>query len=275
MLANNSILSESEANLTPFLLNASFVTKYTVWFGFGSIPLLEENLTEIELELNALGHQLPPLFKNRRELFRLTKRMLNKNRFYRTGLINFQFFFNAKNTDSLITAKAFSRSDFHMNSQGLLAHLSELNEYSESPFHKSRPAKAIFWEQVGSESKSTESSAIIILNEKQVVCEGIDANLFMVKENALFTPSTKSGCYSDILRPVIIQLAKELNMNVIEPDDIEVKHLQKMDEVFFASEAQGIQWILGFENRRYVHECTDRIFAALNYYLKKNVKEME
>ncbi len=94
VLANNNILKDSEANLTSFLLNAPFVVKHSIWFGFGGIPLLSENLAIIEQELKRLGYDLPPLFKNHRELFRLSKRMLNKNRFYRTGLITLQFFLN-------------------------------------------------------------------------------------------------------------------------------------------------------------------------------------
>ena len=81
LLANNHIYKESEAKLTPFLLNAPDVYKHSVWFGFGGIPLLDENLKILETELKMLGQDLPDLFKNRRELFRLLKRMLNKNRF--------------------------------------------------------------------------------------------------------------------------------------------------------------------------------------------------
>lgn len=275
LLANNEILKEAEANLTSFLLNTPNVHKHSIWFGFGGIPLLDENLEIIAWELNTLGHEVPDLLKNRRELFRLLKRMLNKNRFYRTGLITFQFFITEDKINYLITCKAFEPIDFRINTKGLLINISDLKLLSNAINHNSRFAKATIWEQVKAEFKDSTTPAAIILNAKNIVCEGIAANLFMVKESVLYTPSLKTGCYSDLLRPEIIRLAQEYNLKVVEIDDVEVKHLQQMDEVFFASENQGIQWALGFENRRYVHEYSNQIYSALNEYLKNKVENQK
>lgn len=274
LLANTTILSEAEANLTPFLLNAPFVAKHSIWFGYGGIPLLTENLVIIEQELKRLGHDLPSLFKNRRELFRLCKRMLNKNRFYRTGLITFQFFLNADKIDFIVTAKAFTQSDFQINSQNLLATVSELKEFSHSPNYNSMFAKAPLWQQINA-LYNEESQAAIILNEKQAICEGPASNIFMIKKDVLFTPSLETGCYSDVLRSEIIKIAENLQLQIAESDNLEIKHLIQMDEVFFASEAKGIQWILGFENRRFVHEYTDKIYTELNKFLGKKVEDQK
>ena len=64
-------------------------------------------------------------------------------------------------------------------------------------------------------------------------------------------------------------------MKVVEADDLEPKHLLQMDEIFFASETKGIQWVLGFENRRYVHQVTDRIYAALNKFLESKTENQK
>jgi len=268
LLVNNQILKEAETNLTPFLLNAPDVYKHSIWFGFGGIPMLDENLDILKIELKSLGHDLPVLFQNRRELFRLLKRMLNKNRFFRTGLITFQFFITEEKIDYLVTCKAFNDFDFQINTQGLLIGISSSKLLSHSQNSNSRFGKATLWKQVCAEMKERPSQATIILNEKDIVCEGIAANLFMIKENVLFTPSVKTGCYCDVIRPEIMRLANELNIKVVEADDLAPQHLLQMDEIFFASETKGIQWILGFENRRYVHQHTDRIYAALNKFLE-------
>lgn len=275
LLVNNQILKEAETNLTSFLLNTPDVYKHSIWFGFGGIPLLDENLDILEIELKTLGHNVPDLFKNRRELFRLLKRMLNKNRIYRTGLITFQFFIAEEKIDYLITCKAFEESDFQTNTQGLLINISNSKLLSHSHNTYSRFGRAPFWKQVRAEMKDNTKQIAVILNEKEIVCEGIAANLFMVKENVLFTPSIKTGCYSDVIRPEIIRQAKELNLKVVEADDLEPKHLLQMDEIFFASEIQGLQWVLGFENRRYVHEYTDRIYAALNIFLESKTENQK
>lgn len=274
LLANNTILSEAEANLTPFLLSAPFVAKHSIWFGYGGIPLLTENIAIIEQELKRLGHDLPQLFKNHRELFRLCKRMLNKNRFYRTGLTTFQFFLNDDKVDFLATAKAFTQTDFQINTQNLLATVSELLEFSHSPNYNSMFAKAPLWQQINA-LHHEDSTASIILNEKQVICEGPASNIFMIKKDVLFTPSLETGCYADVLRPIVIKIAGNLQLQVVESDDVEIKHFKQMDEVFMASEVKGIQWILGFEDRRFVHEYTDKIYTELNKFLEKKVEDQK
>ncbi|WP_297095198.1 aminotransferase class IV [uncultured Draconibacterium sp.] len=275
LLVNNQILKEAETNLTPFLLSTPEVYKHSIWFGFGGIPLLDENLDILELEFKTLGHDLPDLFKNRRELFRLLKRTLNKNRFYRTGLITFQFFIADDKIDYLVTCKAFEDFDFQINEQGLLISISDSKLLSYSRNNNSRFGKATLWKQVRAEITDNTNRAAVILNEKDMVCEGIASNVFMVKDNILFTPSINTGCYSDTIRPEVIRIANDLNMKVVEADDLETKHLLQMDEIFFASEAQGIQWVLGFENRRYVHQYTDRIYASLNKFLEKKTENQK
>ena len=275
LLANNHILKETEVNLTPFLLNTPDVYKHNIWFGFGGIPLLDENIDILEIELKTLGQDLPNLFKNRRELFRLLKRMLNKNRFFRTGLITFQFFIAEEKMEYLVTCKAFEDLDFQINAQGFLIDISEMKLLSHSQNNNSRFGKSTFWKQVGAEFMDNTNPAAVILNEKQVICEGIAANIFMVKKNVLFTPSIKTGCYTDVIRAEIIRLANEISIKVVEIDDLESKHLLQMDEIFFASETKGIQWVLGFENRRYVHQYTDRIYAALNQFLERKTENQK
>ena len=273
LLVNNHILKETEAKLTPFLLNTPDIYKHSIWFGFGGIPLLDENLEILEIELKTLGHDLPELFKNRRELFRLLKRMLNKNRFYRTGLITFQFFITEEKIAYLVTCKAFEDFDFQINAQGLFISISTSKVLSHSQYNISRFGRAALWKQVAAECKDKTNTRAVILNEKEIVCEGIAANLFMIKDKVLFAPSVNTGCYCDLIRPEIMRLANGLNMKVVETDDLEPKHLLQMDELFFASETQGIQWILGFEDRRYVHRHTDKIYAALNSFLEKKTED--
>ena len=97
----------------------------------------------------------------------------------------------------------------------------------------------------------------------------------MIKENILFTPSVKTGCYRDVIRQEVIRLSNDIEMKVVEAEDLKPKYVLQMDEIFFASETKGIQWVLGFENRRYVHQHTDRIYAALNQFLEKKTENQK
>ncbi len=90
VIVNGEILKKEETNVTSFFWNDPLVLAEKIWFGFGGIPLFEEKTEQIIQQLQNLGANIPDLFLNQREFFRRIKRMLNKNRFYRTGLINIQ-----------------------------------------------------------------------------------------------------------------------------------------------------------------------------------------
>jgi len=272
LIVNNTIYSEQEAKLTSFLLPAPFVLERTLWFGYGGIPLFKENLQTLEKELNVLNRELPLHFKNQRELFRLTKRMLNKNRFYRSGLITFQVFISETKIETLITSRAFSEFDFPINKQGLLINISELKKFSNSQRNQLRFQNRHLWQQIKASNKNTPFAESVILNQDNQICEGTESNIFMIKDGELFTPSPETGCYLDVTRDIVIQLAQNLKLKVVETSEVEEKHLRQMDEIFFASEKNGIQWVLGIGDRRFVHEYSDLICDKINSYLKARVE---
>ena len=45
-----------------------------------------------------------------------------------------------------------------------------------------------------------------------------------------------------------------------------------MNEIFLASEENGIQWVLGVGNKRFVHRASIKIHELLNLQLKKMVQ---
>jgi len=271
LIINGKVVSKEEANLTDFLWEEPLILLQKVWFGFGGIPLFHENIDSIERQLNTFNLSLPALFKNKRELFRLTKRMLNKNKFYRSGFVNFKFFISGKTINSLITSTAFSEFDFPFSSNGMLVDFSPLRKNSRSQTGRFKLHNQTLWEAAKSNAIMANLHGTILLNENDKICEGIAANIFMIKEDVLFTPSIISGCYEDVLRPRILELAKLLKLKVVETPEINKEHLFSMDEVFFASEEKGIEWVLGIETKRFIHEYSDEIHHKLNDYLKEKI----
>jgi branched-chain amino acid aminotransferase len=271
LIINGKVVSKDEANLTEFLWGEPFILSQKIWFGYGGIPLFNENLDSIKQQLKTLGQPLPDLFKNKRELFRLTKRMLNKNKFYRSGFINYQFFISQNQVQSLITSSAFSEFEFPFTTQGMLVQLSDFTKSSSSVLGQFKCHNQYLWQSAKAQIKNTINQSAIILNEKMMICEGISSNIFLIKNNALITPSLETGCYNDALRTIVLERAKFLKLKVIETSTIEKEHLMEMDEVFFVSEEFGVQWVLGIETKRFVHRFADEMHEQLNAFLKSKV----
>lgn len=271
IIVNGDIVRKNETGFTSFFWEEPFVISQRMWFGFGGIPMLQENMHNIKLVFNTLNTEIPALFNDERELFRITKRMLNKNRFYRSGIITFLFYLGKTGVNSVISATGFTEFDFPFSKQGLLVNFSEFVKFTGNPFNKFGFFNVPLWTIATSKNRETNHQNSIFLNEKGIVCDCISASIFMIRGKVLYTPSPETGCYIDTLRNSIIEIAPKLNLKFSESDGIESDDVLRMNEVFLVSEELGIQWVLGVGSKRFVHHYSEKIYELLNDYLKKKI----
>lgn len=78
----------------------------------------------------------------------------------------------------------------------------------------------------------------IFLNTAGHLCEAATANLFLVKDGSLFTPSLASGCLPGITREVAIELAAEAGIPC-EVGALALEDLHAADEIFLTSSTIG------------------------------------
>ena len=81
VIVNGEILKRPELKSIPFFLEDPFILSQKIWYGYGGIPLFFENLESLKNTVRTLEIPIPKLLQNEHELFRITKRMLNKNKF--------------------------------------------------------------------------------------------------------------------------------------------------------------------------------------------------
>lgn len=270
LIANGKVANTEEINLNHFLTEPSFRLPQKVWYGYGGIPLFTENMEQLKVQAKALLLPFPKEFENLRELFRITKRMLNKNKFYRSGYIHFQIFWTANGVQTLITANAFEVFDFPYAENGLLVTVSNLKKNSQNQLNRFPFFNEMLWQSGLAEIRQMPYQQILFLNENNSVCESAGANIFYVKENNLITPALSTGCYEDVLRPHVLELANHAGLTVTETNQGGKSEIVEADEIFLASEAGGIQWTLGIENKRFLHHYSKKIYDLLRAKLNPN-----
>ena len=101
--------------------------------------------------------------------------------------------------DELIRAHV---SSFRRNSTSRLLRVKSLN-YLESILAK-RNARGLGFDEA------------IFLNEKGEITEGSANNIFWLKGRVLFTPSLECGLLSGIIRGVVIDIAREIGIRIVE-----------------------------------------------------------
>ena len=106
---------------------------------------------------------------------------------------------------------------------------------------------------IAKEANQNGYDTAIALDSKGEISEGAGQNIFIVKNNKLFTPSSNSSILNGITRDSIIKIAKDLNIVVIEKnilrEDIyladecfltatasELTHVKSVDKIFISKE---------------------------------------
>ncbi len=85
------------------------------------------------------------------------------------------------------------------------------------------------------EAKSTDAFEVIMLNNKEHICEGAASNIFWSRDQWVFTPATSTGLLEGVTRSTIMRLCEEkLNLRVIS-GEFKLQDLQFSDEVFITS----------------------------------------
>ncbi|MGC9352914.1 MAG: aminotransferase class IV [Mariniphaga sp.] len=270
LIANGKVVRATEINLNHLLTEPSLRLSQKIWYGYGGIPFFNENLEQIKNQAEALRLPFPKEFENQREMFRITKRMLNKNRFYRSGYLHLQVFWTATGVQTLVTAKTFEDFDFPYGESGLLVSFSSLEKKSQNPFNRLPFFNEMLWQAGLAEIRQSPFQQVLFQNENKSVCESAGANIFLVKENNLITPAFSTGCYEDILRSRVLDIAKQAGLTISETERLEKTEIVEADEIFLASEAGGIRWVLGIENKRFLHYFSKKIYDLLRKELNPN-----
>ena len=104
----------------------------------------------------------------------------------------------------------------------------------------------------------------LLLNEKKMVVEALQGNLFLVKGTTIITPPTSDGCLRGIIRKQLIEIVKTLEEYTIEEKSISSFDLQKADELFITNVIIGIQPISNYRKKNYGTEVAKMLLQKLN-----------
>jgi len=271
VILNGEVVERNEPNLSFLFWEEKVVISQKFWFGHGGIPLFNENINLLIQQVEILKLPCPALLNDKNELFRIVKRMLNKNKFYRSGYVHFYIFWQESKLNTLILSESSENFDFPLTARGILVNFSDIVKFSRNEYYRYSFYNEMFWKVVTAQNRGSYFQNSLILNENKSVCEAIFANLYAITGKTFFTPSLTTGSYEDVLREIIIDIARDMGFVISETEDLKKEDIFDADEVFIAGEATGVKWILGVENKRFVHKYSEGIHHKLNSYLKGKV----
>ncbi len=145
--------------------------------------------------------------------------------------------------EDYIEGSSLTLSSVRRNSTSILSYIKSTS-YIENILEKSKANKRGFKDA-------------LFLNEKGYIAETSCANIFIVKNDKIYTPRIENGLLNGVIRTWVIN-----NFEVKEVD-LTLEELNSADEVFITNSLMGIMSVSYFENIKY--SC-DKTKAIMNKY---------
>lgn len=111
--------------------------------------------------------------------------------------------------------------------------------------------------------KENQLDDVLLTNTDGSIAEASSSNLFLVKDNIIYTPPLSSGCLDGILRQLIIEITKTNNLN-LTTTSIQESDLETADEIWLSNSIQGLKWVKSYKNRTFDATLYHQMIDYLN-----------
>ncbi|RZK29999.1 MAG: hypothetical protein EOO61_19870, partial [Hymenobacter sp.] len=99
-------------------------------------------------------------------------------------------------------------------------------------------------------AKELKCNDAIILNSHGRVCDSCIANIFIIKDKQIFTPSLGEACVAGVMRGYLLKQLPVMGFDISETTITE-QMLLDADEVFFTNSIYNMRWVSNVEDKQY------------------------
>jgi branched-chain amino acid aminotransferase len=111
-------------------------------------------------------------------------------------------------------------------------------------------------------AKKEKWNDAIILNSADRICDTTIANIFIIKDEIIYTPSLTEACVAGVMRNYIIRNSKTTGFELIEKA-LTIEDVLQADEVFTTNTIRNIQWVQSINDKTYTNTIIKKICTAL------------
>ena len=112
------------------------------------------------------------------------------------------------------------------------------------------------------QAKKEKWNDAILLNNEGRLCDTTIANIFLIKDEMIFTPALSEGCVAGIIRKYLLQELTKLNYTIAEKA-LSTADLANADEVFLTNSIYNIRWVQRLGEKEYGNRLTQKIYTAI------------
>jgi len=176
-------------------------------------------------------------------------------------------------TNYLLEATELTNDGYLLNKTGVIIDVYKEHKKTITSLSHLKSNNSLLYVLAGIERKRLACDDILILNQENFLCESLSANIFVWYNKTLYTPALSEGCIAGVMRRVIIEMANEIGIEVVEAQ-ISPEILHEADEMFLTNAIHGIHWVMGYKKKRYFNHLSKKLQEKLsNWQLASELGE--
>jgi branched-subunit amino acid aminotransferase/4-amino-4-deoxychorismate lyase len=149
-------------------------------------------------------------------------------------------------TDILVIVRKYSPYSLEKYKRGFTANIAAFRQNEHSLFSQIKTTNRLFYELCLCKAKNQGFDEALIINNNGYIAEASRSNIFLVKNNEIFTPYLDCGCLDGITRRVIFDLAKKYHTNAQE-GNFTLQDVYNADEAFLTNSLMGVMPLVSVE----------------------------
>ena len=110
-------------------------------------------------------------------------------------------------------------------------------------------------------AKKEKWNDALLLNTEGRLCDTTIANIFLIRDEVIYTPALSEGCIAGVMRRNLIEKIAAANYKLVE-GKLSVDELLDADEVFLTNSIYNMRWVQSIEDKKYSNMQTQKIYTA-------------
>lgn len=102
----------------------------------------------------------------------------------------------------------------------------------------------------------------LLLMNDGFISESGTANLFIVRDEVVYTPPIAQGCIAGVMRTHVLDLLQRKNLRFFE-NPISIDMLMQADEIFLTNAVRRIKWVSEIEEQSFRNQFSLRLFQEV------------
>lgn len=155
------------------------------------------------------------------------------------------------------TLKPLENTIFFLNDIGLKITLFSKHKKTIDIFANVKHTERNIYNKAVEYAKENGFDDALILNENNTIADATIYNVFIVKNDIVYTPRLEDAPVAGVLRELL--LTRLPTIKIIEKS-ISIEEIYTADEIFFTNAIRGIRWIEYLDEKRLKNTYTKKVF---------------